>query len=86
MGNYIRLGLGLDRWVRFGCRWVINIIFRSWDLFMSGVVINIMNTLTGKEYSSLWVWAINFNNMLASSILWIVFLFAVIALAIIIIA
>lgn len=53
---------------------------------MSGVVINIMNTLTGKEYSSLWVWAINFNNMLASSILWIVFLFAVIALAIIIIA
>ena len=57
-----------------------------WDLFMSGVVINIMNILTGKEYSSLWAWATNFNNMLASSILWIVFLFAVIALVIIIIA
>ena len=57
-----------------------------WDLFMSGVVINITNTLTGKEYSSFWAWANNFNDMLASSLLWIIFLMAVIALAIIIIA
>ena len=57
-----------------------------WDLFMSGIVINIINTLTGKEYSSFWAWANNFNDMLASSILWIIFLMAVIALAIIIIA
>ena len=57
-----------------------------WDLFMSGIVINIMNTLTGKEYSSFWAWANNFNEMLASSLLWIIFLMAVIALAIIIIA
>ena len=57
-----------------------------WDLFMSGIVINIINTLTGKEYSSFWAWANNFNEMLASSLLWIIFLMAVIALAIIIIA
>ena len=57
-----------------------------WDLFMSGVVIKITNTLTGKEYSSFWAWANNFNAMLTSSILWIIFLMAVIALAIIIIA
>ena len=57
-----------------------------WDLFMSGVVIKITNTLTGKEYSSFWAWANNFNAMLSSSILWIIFLMAVIALAIIIIA
>lgn len=57
-----------------------------WDLFMSGVVIKITNTLTGKAYSSFWAWANNFNAMLSSSILWIIFLMAVITLAIIIIA